>query len=337
MIRNMNSLCRREGRPPVAVVSGGGRSSHLFATIILLSGLIFALSCFGMAWGEPTLLWRIPDHHAFSKPEGVVVAPDGAVLVTDNGNHQIVKIDQSTRNSEVGFGSYGSGDGQFNYPLGVAVDSSGNVYVADAYNDRIQKFNGSGSFIVKWGTYGSGDGQFNYPGGVAVDSSGNVYVADWGNDRIQKFNGSGSFIGKWGTSGSGDGQFNYPGGVAVDSSDNVYVADTLNHRIQKFGPLNNCAATLANDLSLLHIPILTFNDAKYWADFQYVPNTTFDFTIINANIVTDTSPYSSCPPASLSSDFTLHMPTVMFNGASYWLDLQYTGGFNFTFVTAGAN
>ena len=76
------------------------------------------------------------------------------------------------------WGSLGSGDGQFNYPNGVAIDSSGNVYVADSDNHRIQKFDSSGGFITKWGSFGSEDGQLNGPSGVAVDSSGNVYVAD---------------------------------------------------------------------------------------------------------------------------------------------------------------
>ncbi|MBI4200532.1 MAG: 6-bladed beta-propeller, partial [Chloroflexi bacterium] len=69
----------------------------------------------------------------------------------------------------------------------VAVDASGNVYVADQENDRIQKFTSGGLFLAKWGSFGSGDGQFNEPRGVAVDAAGNVYVADYGNDRIQKF------------------------------------------------------------------------------------------------------------------------------------------------------
>ncbi len=131
------------------------------------------------------------------------------------------------------WGSLGSGDGQFNSPFGVAVDSSGNVYVADINNHRIQKFNSSGTFITKWGSSGSGDGQFDSPMGVAVDSSGNIYVCEQ-NHRIQKFNSSGTFITKWGSSGTGDGQFNGPRGIAVDSSGNVYVADINNHRIQKF-------------------------------------------------------------------------------------------------------
>ncbi|MBU0702061.1 SMP-30/gluconolactonase/LRE family protein, partial [bacterium] len=120
------------------------------------------------------------------------------------------------------------------HPLEIAVDSSGDVYVADSNNNRIQKFDSSGGFITTWGSKGNGEGQFNYPSGVAVDSSGNVYVADSNNNRIQKFDYSGSFITTWGSYGNDNGKFDYPHGVAVDSSDNVYVADRNNHRIQKF-------------------------------------------------------------------------------------------------------
>ena len=132
------------------------------------------------------------------------------------------------------WGSFGTGDGEFQWPQGVAVDSAGNVYVADLDNDRIQKFTSTGSFLTKWGSNGTGDGQFDGPAGVAVDSAGNVYVADGHNDRIQKFSSTGTFIRKWGSNGTGDREFQGPGGVAVDSAGNVYVADWGNHRIQKF-------------------------------------------------------------------------------------------------------
>ena len=85
------------------------------------------------------------------------------------------------------WGTAGSGDGQFYSPLGVAVDCSGNVYVTDASNHRIQKFTSNGDFVTKWGSGGSGDGQFNGPYGVAFGSSGNVYVGDTYNNRIQRF------------------------------------------------------------------------------------------------------------------------------------------------------
>ena len=133
-------------------------------------------------------------------------------------------------------GTYGSGNGQFKTAIGVAVDSSGNVYVADDYSNQVDRFNPSnfsGTF-TSFGTGGSGNGQFTDPTGVAVDSSGNVYVADTSNgSRLVQFNPSnfsGTFT-SFGTQGNGNGQFYLPFGVAVDSSSNVYVADTSNYRI----------------------------------------------------------------------------------------------------------
>ena len=93
------------------------------------------------------------------------------------------------------WGSPGTGDGEFNSPRGIAVDSYGNIYVADSTNERIQKFDSSGAFLDKWGSYGSGDGQFDHVKGVAVDSSGNVYGPDTHNHRIQKFDQNGNFLG----------------------------------------------------------------------------------------------------------------------------------------------
>ena len=122
----------------------------------------------------------------------------------------------------------------FYYPHGITVDSSGNTYVADLFNHRVQKFTSDGQFITKWGSKGSGDGQFDSPYGIATDNDGNVYVADRFNYRIQKFTSNGQFIAKWGSKGSGDGQFDWPEGIAVDSSGNIYVAEYFNKRIQKF-------------------------------------------------------------------------------------------------------
>jgi hypothetical protein len=139
------------------------------------------------------------------------------------------------------WGSQGSGDGQFVAPFGIAVDFSGNVYVADNGSNRIQKFSSSGAFLAKWGTFGTGDGQFQSPAGVALDLPGNVYVADTLNDRIQKFTSSGTFLTKWGSQGLGDGQVNHPQGVAASRQSRlgvitypVYVADTDHSRVQRF-------------------------------------------------------------------------------------------------------
>ena len=144
------------------------------------------------------------------------------------------------------WGSRGDGDGQFDRPNGIAVDSSGNVYVADTWNHRIQKFSSSGVFLGKWGSFGTGSGNFNAPLGIAVDSSGNIYVLDSGNHRVQKFDSSMNSVAAWGSAGSGDGQFGRsplgggPCGIAVHpSAGYVFVADTWNHRIQKFDSSGN--------------------------------------------------------------------------------------------------
>jgi streptogramin lyase len=141
---------------------------------------------------------------------------------------------QQTYTLQTQWGTLGSGKGEFNQPTGVAVDSIGNVYVADTGNSRVQKFTSDGNFLEAWGTVGSGDGQFNEPLGVVVDLTGNVYVADSGNQRIEKLSSGGNFLGAWRS-------FTYPGGfpmdLAVDDSGNVYVigtADSSAGQVEKF-------------------------------------------------------------------------------------------------------
>jgi PKD repeat protein len=131
------------------------------------------------------------------------------------------------------FGESGSAAGQFNKPLGIAVDLTGNIYVADTHNHRIQMFDSFGSFIREWGGKGTAEGKFDTPIGIAVDESGNIYVADSENHRISIFGNSGSHLKTIGGRGAGEGLFLNPAGVAVDAS-YLYVADTHNNRIQIF-------------------------------------------------------------------------------------------------------
>jgi glucose/arabinose dehydrogenase len=130
--------------------------------------------------------------------------------------------------------TYGTENGQVKFPHGIAIDSSGKVYIADTANNRIQVFSENGTFINKWGKTGKADGNFNTPSGIAIDSSGKVYIADTANNRIQVFSENGTFINKWGKTGKADGNFNTPSGIAIDSSGKVYIADTANNRIQVF-------------------------------------------------------------------------------------------------------
>ena len=118
------------------------------------------------------------------------------------------------------WGTGGSGGGQFDHPSSIAVDPSGNVFVMDSYNYRVQKFTSAGTFLTSWGSVGAGDGQFSFGGesSIAVDASGNVFVADMGNHRVQKFDNSGTFLTKWGG-------VSYPSGIAVDAAGDVFVVD----------------------------------------------------------------------------------------------------------------
>jgi sugar lactone lactonase YvrE len=138
-------------------------------------------------------------------------------------------------------GSSGSADGtgnaaQFHFPYGAAVDGSGNVYVADTYNNTIRKITSGGSVTTFAGTAGrsgSADGtgstaQFKLPSGVAADAAGNIYVADSGNYTIRKITAAGVVTTLFGTAGSGGGTGSTaldggPIGVAVDGAGNVYV------------------------------------------------------------------------------------------------------------------
>ena len=142
------------------------------------------------------------------------------------------------------WGSFGTGDGQFDRPRGIAVDSDGNVYVADSGNNRIQKFTSTGIFLDKWGERGNGEGQFINPAHIAVDSNSDIYVTEDHTGilthgtpfriRIQKFSLTGDFIRQWGEAGTDDGEFFQPRGIAIESDDDILIVDSRNFRIQKF-------------------------------------------------------------------------------------------------------
>ena len=132
------------------------------------------------------------------------------------------------------WGTPGSGNGEFDGPVGITTDPAGSVFVLDRNHHRIQKFTVTGTYLAQWGSLGSGNGQINSAWQMATDAAGDLYVADMFNHRIEKFSGTGAYLAQWGTVGTGDGQFLYPQGVAIDAAGDVYVADGANSRIEKF-------------------------------------------------------------------------------------------------------
>src|SRR5262249_54956765 len=114
------------------------------------------------------------------------------------------------------FGGYGTENGKFNLPGGVAASPDGKILVSDTDNHRIQLFDAAGSFLSTFGSLGfSGNGQFKFPYGVAVRPDGTIVVADTTNRRIQIFDSAGSFQFMFGSRGSANGQFEFPFGVAA--------------------------------------------------------------------------------------------------------------------------
>ena len=196
---------------------------------------------------------------SLSDPFGVAVDAAGNVYIADTSNHRIRKVDTSGIIATVaGNGIEGfSGDGgaatsaTLNTPIGVAVDRAGNLYITDAFNNRIRKVN---ALAVITTVAGNGDARFSgdhaaatsaslsAPFGVAVDKVGNLYIADTSNHRIRKVDTSGMIttIAGNGTEGfSGDGgpaakaSLNFPTGVTVDSAGNLFITDQSNNRIRE--------------------------------------------------------------------------------------------------------
>ena len=194
-----------------------------------------------------------------SSPTGVVLDGSGSLYVADIGNNRIRRIDtEGVITTIAGTGERGSGgdggpatEAQFASPIGLALDGSGGLYVADIGNNRIRRIDAEGviTTIAGTGERGSGgdggpatEAQFASPIGLALDGSGGLYVADIGNNRIRRIDAEGVITtiagtGERGSGGDGgpatEAQFYGPTGLALDGSANLYVADQRNNRVRR--------------------------------------------------------------------------------------------------------
>jgi sugar lactone lactonase YvrE len=192
----------------------------------------------------------------FKYPGSLTVDAAGNIYVGDNGTDRVRKVTPTgvvttfAGSGELAFADGMGPDASFWTPEGIAIDATGNLYVADQNHNRIRKVtpatavttvagSGAEAFADGTGTAAS----FDWPAGIALDSAGNVYVGDSGNHRIRKMTPAGvvtTFAGS-GSPTFADGKgaaasFRYPYGIAIDAANNLYVADEGNHRIRRVTP-----------------------------------------------------------------------------------------------------
>jgi len=182
-------------------------------------------------------------------PYGIAIDSSGSMYVTGNDKIFIYNTNEPTFPLVDTWGGTGTADGKLNGPMGIHIQgTTGDIYVTDSGNDRVQVFESNGTFKTAFGTPEMVDGYFYYPKDAAI-SNDRVYVTDRFNDRIQVFNKDGTFLFKWGTNGVEDGQFDEPLGIDTDSSGKIYVVDSNNVRMQKFDDKGSYIAQKAIPLS----------------------------------------------------------------------------------------
>jgi DNA-binding beta-propeller fold protein YncE len=178
---------------------------------------------------------------------------DSGIFSRENANSCEVKVvlEHPAFTLEREDGRMGSGRGEFLHPSGIAYERSAGIFVADAGNDRVEKFDSMMHFNFEFGGFSWGDGstgitearttdtgQFNDPVDMAVDGR-HIFVSDRGNHKVKKFDSDGNFLLEFGSEGSERGRLSSPGGLALDKRGNVFVADTGNDRVQKLDAAGN--------------------------------------------------------------------------------------------------
>jgi sugar lactone lactonase YvrE len=194
-----------------------------------------------------------------NSPTGLAFDGKGDLFAADPTNNRVVEYTPSSPTSYprtgtvvAGTGGAGSGLNQLSGPDGVAVDTAGDLFVADSLNNRVEEFAynaatgsypASGKVVAGTGTAGSGLTQLSDPQGIALDASGDLFAADYGNNRVEEFaynSATGSYastattVAGTGAAGSGTNQLAAPGSVALDAKGDLFIADAHNERVMEY-------------------------------------------------------------------------------------------------------
>jgi uncharacterized protein (TIGR03437 family) len=233
---------------------------------VTADGRIWTILGTGVAGLGPELM--LPNQTQLRSPRGLCVSRTGILYVVDTANHRVLESPSGGLVfTAAGNGAPGAaGDGglarlaQLDQPSACTVDSAGNLYIADTYNHRIRKVDGSGTISTVAGAGVAGDGgdegpatagSLNGPRGVAADDNGNIYISDTGNNRVRQVTPDGVIhtIAGTGVAGfAGDGGpalaalMDTPGGILLDGAGDLYFADSNNNRIRRLVPNGTVAA-----------------------------------------------------------------------------------------------
>lgn len=190
---------------------------------------------------------RFITHPSIERPAGIAVdRVRGRIYVSDSAHtkseQHTVKIFDMAGDLVGTIGrERGEGPGQFLFPTYLALDETGNLYVTDTLNSRVQVFDADGKYVKSIGERGSAWGMFDKPKGVALDGFGNAYVVDSGWSNVQIFNQKGQVLLFFGGRGPIPGMLKNPTAIAIDRNNHIYVADLLNHRVEMYRLVNTTA------------------------------------------------------------------------------------------------
>ena len=173
-------------------------------------------------------------------PGGVAIDKENRLLyVVDTGNDVVRVYDADSLKPVRVLGQLGkkhtlAEPGTFSLPTNVAVDSEGDVYITDTFNNRVQIFDGDGNFVSMFGKHGDGVGQFERPKGIAVDCDRHIWVVDAAQDRVKVFDREGRLLIYFGEHGEYPGRFMGAYGITIDKQNRVFVSETFPGRVQMF-------------------------------------------------------------------------------------------------------